>query len=88
MLSWDPVADASYYRIYYHDFFPSSCRVNSGGRASFCDELATNITGTSYTHNNPDDDTNYYWVVACNSSGCSPVDSNNPATNTAGTTTA
>ena len=80
VLSWDPVADASYYRIYYHDFFSSSCRVNSGGNASFCDELATNITGTSYTHNNPDDDNNYYWVVACNSSGCSPVDSNNPAT--------
>ncbi len=80
VLSWDAVADASYYRIYYDDFFPSSCRVNSGGNASFCKELATNITGTSYTHTDPDDDNNYYWVVACNSSGCSPVDSNNPAT--------
>ena len=82
VLGWDPVADASYYNVYYDDFFSSSCRVSSGGNASFCDELATNITGTSYTHNNPDDDNNYYWVVACNNSGCSPVDSNNPATNT------
>ena len=80
VLSWDAVAGASYYRIYYDDFFSSSCRVSSGGRASFCEELATNITDTSYTHNNPDDDANYYWVVACNSSGCSPVDSKNPAT--------
>ena len=80
VLSWDPVADADYYRIYYHDFFSSSCRVSSGGSASFCEELATDITDTSYTHTDPDDDNNYYWVVACNSSGCSPVDSNNPAT--------
>ena len=80
VLGWDAVADATYYRIYYDDFHDSSCRVNSGGNASFCDELATNITDTSYTHTNPDDDNNYYWVVACNNSGCSPVDSNNPAT--------
>ncbi len=80
VLSWDPVDGASYYRIYYDDFFSSACRVSSGGRASFCEELATNITDTSYTHTDPDDDANYYWVVACNSSGCSPVDSNNPAT--------
>ena len=80
VLSWDPVAGASHYRIYYDDFFSSACRVSSGGNASFCEELATDINDTSYTHDDPDDDANYYWVVACNSSGCSPVDSNNPAT--------
>ena len=32
VLGWDPVADASYYNIYYDDFHDSSCRVSSGGR--------------------------------------------------------
>ena len=32
VLSWDPVAGASHYRIYYDDFFSSACRVSSGGR--------------------------------------------------------
>ena len=77
VLGWDAVAGASYYRIYYDDFFSSSCRVSSGGNASFCEELATNITDTSYTHTNPDPDTNYYWVGSCNNSGCSPVNNNN-----------
>ena len=80
VLGWDAVAGASFYRVYYDDFFGSSCRVSSGGRASFCELLATDITGTSYTHSDPDPDSNYYWVVACSSSGCSPVDSNKPAT--------
>ena len=79
VLSWDAVADADHYNIYYDDFFPSSCTVRRGS-ASFCEELATNVTTTSFTHADPDPDDNYYWVVACNSSGCSPVDSNNPAT--------
>ena len=79
VLSWDAVADADYYNIYYDDFFPTSCTVRRGS-ASFCEELATNVTGTSFAHTDPDPDDNYYWVVACNNSGCSPVDSNNPAT--------
>ena len=39
------------------------------------------MTGTQYTHNSPDDVRNYYWVVACNSGGCSDIDSANPAAN-------
>ena len=78
VLSWDAVADADYYNIYYDDFFPSSCTVR-GGSASFFEQLATNITTTNYTHTDPDPDDNYYWVVACNNSSCSPVYSNNPA---------
>ena len=27
----------------------------------------------------PDDDTNHYWVVACNAGGCTDIDSSNPA---------
>ncbi|MDE0288243.1 MAG: S8 family serine peptidase, partial [bacterium] len=78
VLSWDAVAGADYYKVYYDDFFGSSCSVR-GGSASFCEELATDVTGTSYTHADPDPDDNYYWVVACNSSGCSEVDSGSPA---------
>ena len=83
VLSWDAVAGADYYSVYYDDFFASSCTVR-GGSASFCEELATNVTATSYTHADPDPDDNYYWVVACNSSGCSAVDSENPARAPAG----
>ena len=34
--------------------------------------------GTSYTHPSPGRE-NYYWVAACNSSGCSEIDDSNPA---------
>ena len=74
------VQGADYYKIYHDDFFDSSCRLNSSGSPSFCDELAANVTGTSYTHASPDNDENYYWVVACDSGGCSEIDGNNPAT--------
>ena len=34
---------------------------------------------TSYAHASPDSYNYYYWVVACNSGGCSEIDSDNPA---------
>jgi len=79
VVSWDAVSDADYYTIYYDDFFDDSCRLSSSGSPSFCEELATNVTATSYTHSSPDEDENYYWIVACNSDGCSDIDSDNPA---------
>ena len=72
-VSWDVVSGADYYRIYYDDFFGDSCRVRSDGSGSFCELLADNVFGTSYTHTEPDDDENYYWVAACNSGGCSNI---------------
>ena len=78
VLNWDASADADSYTVYYHDFFGSSCRI-SFGSPSFCEELATGLTGTSYTHTDPDASSNYYWVVACNNYGCSSIDSANPA---------
>ena len=78
VLSWDASTDATSYTVYYHDFFGSSCRI-SFGSPSFCDELATDLTSTTYTHADPDASRNYYWVVACNSYGCSEIDSANPA---------
>ena len=79
VVSWDAVDGADYYRIYYDDFFGSSCRLTSSGRASFCELLADNVTSATYTHPSPDADDNYYWVVACASGGCSDIDSDNPA---------
>ena len=79
-VSWDPVDGSDYYKIYHDDFFDSSCSLRMGGSPSFCEELAANVVGTSYLHENPNASENYYWVVACNSDGCSEVDSWNPAT--------
>ena len=78
VVSWSASAGADYYGVYYDDFFGTSCRLSSGS-PSFCELLAGNVTGTTYTHANPDEDRNYYWVVACNSAGCSDIDSGNPA---------
>ena len=78
-VSWDPVDGADYYKIYHDDFFDSSCSLRMGGSPSFCEELAANVVGTSYLHENPNSSENYYWVVACNSDGCSEVESRHPA---------
>ena len=78
VLSWDASADAASYTVYYHDFFGSSCSL-SFGSPSFCEELATSLNDSTYTHADPDASRNYYWVVACNSFGCSEIDSANPA---------
>ena len=78
LVSWGPSTGATHYKVYYDDFFDSSCRLSSGS-PSFCELLAGNVTGTTYTHTSPDEDRNYYWVTACNSAGCSDIDSTNPA---------
>ena len=78
VLTWDAASGADSYTVYYDDFFDSACSVRSGG-PSFCEELATDLTGTTYRHADPDARENYYWVVACNNYGCSAVESDNPA---------
>ena len=78
VVSWDPSTGATHHKVYYDDFFDSNCRLSSG-RPSFCELLAGNVAGTTYTHTSPDDDTNYYWITACNNAGCSDIDSANPA---------
>ena len=79
-VSWDPVRGADFYNIYHDDFQDSRCSLRRDGSPSFCDELATNISETTYLHTSPSDRNNYYWVVACNRGGCSEIDSENPAT--------
>ncbi len=78
-VSWNPVDGADHYNVYFDDFFDSSCRLNRDGSLSFCEELATDIAEPTYVHTDPDESQNYYWVVACNSRGCSSIDDENPA---------
>ena len=79
VVGWNAVPDADYYRIFHDDSFGSSCGLHRGIPVG-CEELATNVVGTTYTHTSPDDDENYYWVVACNRNGCTDIDSEDPAT--------
>ena len=76
---WESVNDADYYNLYYDDFFTDNCSLNRDGSPRFCEELAANLTEATYVHSDPDDDRNFYWVVACNREGCSDIDSENPA---------
>ena len=78
-ISWDAVEGADYYKLLHDDFFGSSCSLGVDGSPSFCEELATNLDGTTYLHANPDEDKNFYWVVACNQGGCSQIVSEDPA---------
>ena len=72
------MAGATYYKTYHDEVFDSDWSLRSGS-PSFCEELAGNIVGTSYIHTTPGEADNYYWVVACNSVGCSEINSKNPA---------
>ena len=77
-VTWDAVAGAERYNVYLG---ASGCEVGDGwGRQ--CEELASNVVGTNYVHDdagrvwNPN---NHYWVVACSGTWCSGFDAENPA---------
>ena len=78
-ITWDPVGGADYYNVYHHYFLNDACSLDRNGNPRFCEELAASVGETSYVHASPDSFNNYYWVVACNSGGCSEIDSDNPA---------
>ena len=78
-LSWNAVTGADYYRVYHDDFFDSACLLRRDGTPAFCELLASRVVETTYIHRIPESSTNYYWVVACNSSGCSDIASDSPA---------
>ena len=63
----------------YDDFSDSSCSLSRDGSPRFCEELAANVVGTSFLHENPGASENHYWVVACNRGGCSDIDSKKSA---------
>ena len=77
-VTWDAVAGAERYNVYLG---ASGCEVSDGWRRQ-CEELASNVVGTNYVHDdagrvwNPN---NHYWVVACSGTGCSGFDAENPA---------
>ena len=79
LVSWDAVDGADYYKVYYDEISDSNCSPSRDGSPVVCEELAANVVGMSYLHENPSAVNNYYWVVACNSDGCSEIDSRNPA---------
>ena len=79
VISWDPVDGADRYNLYHDDALDSSCRLSPSGNPVRCDYLATVLAETTYTHADPAAGRNYYWVIACNSSGCSPLDAQNAA---------
>ena len=78
-VTWDAADGADYYKVYYDNISGSACSLTRDGSLVVCEELAANVVGTSYLHENPSAVNNYYWVVACNSGGCSEIDSRNPA---------
>ena len=69
----------AYYKVFYDDDPGSGCRLGRDGNAISCKLLAHNVSGTVHTHSSPDPEDNYYWVVACNNSGCSDIDSDDSA---------
>ena len=81
-LSWDPAAGAEYYNVYYH-VRPIRCSIDPDGNPSRCMRLADNVVDTSYFHEPVLEEKISYWVAACNSEGCSEVDTENPAVLTA-----
>ena len=82
IVSWEPVEGATHYNVYWDGFFGSSCHLEQSGTPSWCEQLALGISETTYVHTEPDSgflSNNYYWVTACNSDGCSEIDSENSA---------
>ena len=73
VVTWDPSTGATHYKVYHSDSRFPRCSLLSSGSASGCDELAANVTATTYEHTSPDADTNNYWVTACNAAGCSEI---------------
>ena len=84
VLRWDPVAGADHYILYHDDLFDTRCRISDIGNPHFCRQLAAVPGKTTYTHVDAPGGRNYYWVRACNSSGCSPLITENAASPPAG----
>ena len=78
-VTWEAVDGADYYKVYYDAISDSGCSLRRDGSPVVCEELAANVVGTSYLHENPSATNTYYWVVACNSGGCSEIESRDPA---------
>ena len=76
-VSWDAMEGADHY-VVYHFSWPfeggGSCRLSLSGDPIRCEVLDSNVEKSDYVHANPDTTLyNRYWVVACNSGGCSEI---------------
>ena len=78
-VSWDAVDGADYYKVYHGHLSDDGCWLGSDSSPRICEELAADVVGTTYVHTSPNQGENYYWVVSCNSGGCSDIDSKHPA---------
>ena len=79
ILTWDASQNATHYKVYHHETTHPGCTLTLFTPLFICDLLSAHVTGTTYTHTNPDPQRNTYWVVACNTAGCAGVDDDNPA---------
>ena len=73
LVKWDASVGADSYAIYYYSGY-SSKGDSPECRDRRCEILASDIQSLTYTHNDPNFDGNFYWVVACSSIGCSKPD--------------
>ena len=87
-VSWDAVDGADYYKVYHGHLSDDACWLGRDGSPRVCEELAADVVGTTYVHTTPNRGENYYWVVSCNSSGCSEIDSRIPAVDASPSATA
>ncbi len=79
VVSWDASPEATHYRVYHDRSIDLNCGSGSADRPSSCEELAGNVTATTFVHTGADQSENYYWIVACNIVGCSELDLVNPS---------
>ncbi len=79
IVTWDPAASSTHYKVYYSDSTVPTCSILGSGTLSGCELLAGDVAEASYTHAGPDDENNSYWIIACNDAGCSDIDRGNPA---------
>ena len=82
-ITWDPVEGATYYRVLYDDFFDGrpGCQVRV---TTWCEELVSNVTETTYLHEKPGarrllGGKIYYWVAACDEHSCRLLNRNGVA---------
>ena len=82
-ITWDPVEGVTYYRVLYDDFFDGrpGCRVRV---TTWCEELVSNVTETTYLHEKPGSRRPlggkvYYWVAACDEHSCRLLNRNGVA---------
>ncbi|MXX31327.1 MAG: fibronectin type III domain-containing protein [Chloroflexi bacterium] len=87
VVQWDESDDAEFYKVYVADSPDPGCRLEAG-EPSPCIEIGRDVPFGWFedaSEGRYNRERNFYWVVACNDSGCSEIDSANPALSPPGT---